>query len=109
MYFCKKLKFVTKMFNISDKIVCVNADFSMYPNIFEIYQQLPKLQEVYTVREKQFVDGQGSRLLLEEIANAPIYIDAVKGRVEPGFNASRFAVLSDPIKVRKEEYEEVYA
>jgi hypothetical protein len=99
------------MFNISDKIVCVNADFSMYPTIFELYRELPKLQEVYTVRAKQFVHGQGYRLLLEEIENPPIYIDAVKGKVEPGFNASRFALLSDPIKVGREayEYEEVYA
>ncbi len=97
------------MFNINDRIVCIDADFSMYPTIFEIYQNLPKLQQVYTVREKQFVDGQGYRLLLDEISNAPIYIDAVKGKVEPGFNASRFALLSDPIKVVREEYEEVYA
>ena len=99
------------MFQVGDKVVCIDADFSMYPNIFEVYQSLPKRNEVYTVRERQYVQGQGYRLLLEEIENAPIYIDAVKGKVEPGFNASRFALLSDPIKVGREEYEydEVYA
>lgn len=97
------------MFNIGDKVVCVDADFSMYPKIFEIYRELPKLNEVYTVRAKQFIQGQGYRVLLEEIENPPVYIDLVKGKVEPGFNASRFALLSDPIKVGAEELEEVYA
>ncbi|GAB4478006.1 MAG: hypothetical protein OHK0057_28380 [Thermoflexibacter sp.] len=97
------------MFSIGDKVVCVDADFSMYPQLLEVYRELPKLHQVYTIRAKQFIQGHGYRVLLEEIENPPVYIDLVKGKVEPGFNASRFALLSDPIKVGAEEIEEVYA
>jgi hypothetical protein len=95
------------MFQIGDKVVCINADFSMYPNIFELYSQLPKRDEVYTVRERQFVQGVGYRILLEELVNEPVYIDMVKGRVEPAFNANRFALLNDPVSVEVEEEAEM--
>ncbi|MCU0450234.1 MAG: hypothetical protein MUC97_10420 [Bernardetiaceae bacterium] len=87
------------MFNIGDRVVCVNGDFSMYPNIYDLYRQLPRRDEVYTVRERQFLQGTGYRLLLEEIENPPVYIDMVKGMVEPGFDARRFALLNNPQQV----------
>ncbi|GEM_PF-6597198 len=97
------------MFQIGDKVVCIDADFSMYPNIFELYRELPKRDEVYTVRERQFVQGLGYRILLDQVINQPIYIDMVKGKVEPAFNATRFALLNGPVSVEAEKMEEMLA
>jgi len=95
------------MFKPGDKVVCINADFSMYPNIFDVFKQLPKRDEIYTVRERQYIEGMGYRILLEEIHNPPVYIDMVKGMVEPAFTSNRFALLTDPITVKyQQEIEE---
>ncbi|WP_448520444.1 hypothetical protein [Rhodoflexus sp.] len=91
------------MFTPGDKVVCINADFSMYPNIFDVFKQLPKRDEIYTVRQKQYIEGMGYRILLEEIHNPPVYIDMVKGMVEPAFAANRFALLMNPLIVGQEE------
>ncbi|MCS6968437.1 MAG: hypothetical protein RMJ44_00215 [Cytophagales bacterium] len=89
------------MFNPGEKVVCINADFSMYPNIWDVFKQLPKQDEIYTVRERQYVQGMGYRILLEEIHNPPVYVDLVKGMVEPAFAATRFARLSDPLAIKE--------
>lgn len=80
---------------VSDKVICVNADFSMYPNISQEYKNLPIEGEFYHIRELKTTIV-GKRVLLEEISNPPVQIDVLMGKAEPGFNAVRFKVV-DPL------------
>lgn len=63
--------------------------------------------EVYTMRRTEGSLHGPKRVLLVEVKNPPVYIEEFAGRVEPGFDASRFVELSDTYEVMEESNVEV--
>lgn len=85
---------------VGDKVVCINDDFSMHPNISKIYKSLPRKNVTYTVRS---INIREKRILLEEIKNE---ITKIRGiLLEPGFNLNRFAQETQLVSVEQEELE----
>jgi len=84
------------MFKPGQKVVCVSDAFTN-PQTHVHFQQLPKYGEEYTVREyKPSVLGfYPARLLVVELVNKPIYQPMFGGKVEPGFDASRFISVEE--------------
>ena len=88
--------------NPGQQVICINGDFSellsLNPNI-----NVPQQDKIYTVRDRFNFLGRSSGITLEEIHNIP-----VKGsKIEPNFNVSRFALLSEAnvlALVEEEEY-----
>jgi len=76
------------------KVVCINGDFSMHPMIHEHYQELPKQDAVYTIREVRPMGAEGG-ILLEEIKNDSVYFAHFQGKLEPAFNPKRFVPLDE--------------
>lgn len=86
------------------KVVCINDNFDGYPNLNEIYRVLPKLHQVYTVREVIPTGGlakSSTGLLLAEIRNPLLFLPSLGGKIEPAFAAERFVPLDElpPIEV----------
>lgn len=79
---------------LNDKVICVNDDFSQYPRVTEDYEYLPMKGEVYTIRDIKPM-GMIMRVLLHEIHNRPIMFPDLGGKVEPGFQASRFRPIDE--------------
>lgn len=97
-----------KMFDIGDKVICVDDNF--YSNedrinvIINLFKQLPKKGQEYTVREFRPTKF-GIGVLLEEISNPPIKLDGTLK--EPGFALRRFKNISEiQDKVKEYEFEE---
>lgn len=80
------------MFVPNQKVVCVDAKFPL--GIEKLYDQLPKQDQVYVIRD--IVPGQSLQGTEGEIA---VYLVGLKNPtnkvgVERGFNAERFAPLN---------------
>lgn len=87
------------MFNINQKVVCVDADFSKVPTAFrKYYSAFPKRDRIYTIRD--IVPGMDGEVAchLHEIHNPPNQ----KG-TENGYNVERFVPL-DSTPEETEEY-----
>jgi len=96
--------YVGTMFSKGQRVVCINDDFP--PLAYELFDQLPKKDSVYTVRacyigrgnlvkaESGQKDGEIG-VLLEEIRNPrdPALKAGLNG--EMGFNSERFAPLQE--------------
>ena len=91
------------MFDIGQKVACINDDFS--PTIRHIYKQLPRKDEIYTVREVRIGRAQETSVggandvsflvLLEELRNPnDPYMHESAGE-EMGFRSDRFAPLEE--------------
>ena len=81
-------------FKPGQKVVCVNADFSMYPMIYEHYKALPKKNQTYTVREVRPMGAEGG-ILLEELKNDLVFFPHFGGKLEAAFNPNRFKPLDE--------------
>ena len=99
---------------VGNRVVCINETFS--PEIQASNYQLPRLDEVYTVRAVYLgrtswrtVDGEESAevgVLLEELNNP--FDPRVMVPIEMGFNSERFRVVEEiQIKVVNHGQEEV--
>lgn len=85
------------MFEVGDKVVCIDADFSDARRIDLVVGHLntyPVEQGIYTIRELTNEVGVGSGILVEEIVN-PKYQYSRHGIQEAAFKATRFIKLSD--------------
>ena len=91
------------MFDKGQKVACINDDFS--PTVRRLYRQLPRKDEIYTVREvglgrvKVTSAGAGNDVsylvLLEELHNPnDPYMHENSGE-EMGFRSDRFAPLEE--------------
>ncbi len=103
------------MFQKGQKVVCINDEFP--PLAYELFDQLPKKDSVYTVRAIYIGRGNLTRaesgqkdgeigVLLEEIRNPsdPALRTGLNG--ELGFNSERFAPLhynTDEAEVTEEQ------
>lgn len=81
-------------FKPGQKVVCINADFSMYPMINEHYKALPKEKQTYTVREVRPMGAEGG-ILLEELKNNLVFFPHFGGKLEAAFNPKRFVPLDE--------------
>ena len=100
------------MFDKGQKVACIDDDFS--PTVRHIYRQLPRKDEIYTIREvrigrAQVTSAAGGAndvsflVLLEEIHNPDDpYMHESAGE-EMGFRSDRFAPLEE---VENTEYAE---
>lgn len=85
------------MFEKGEKVVCVNDDFTA--TVRHIYRQLPRKDEIYTVRDvrigrTQVTGGDVSYLvLLQELTNPEDPYMAEGAGEEMGFRSDRFAPL----------------
>ena len=92
------------MFSKGQRVVCINDDFP--PLAYELFENLPKKDSVYTVRACYIGRGNLTRadsgkkdgeigVLLEEIRNPrdPALKSGLNG--EMGFNSERFAPLEE--------------
>ena len=93
--------------NKGDKVVCINDKWDGW--VFDTYNQLPKKDEVYTIRAvragRPNLDGGAAvlTLLLEELHNDIDYSHV--GGDELGFRAHRFAPMkSNRVEKEEEEY-----
>ena len=59
--------------------------------------------EVYTMRRTEGSLHGPKRVLLVEVKNPPVYIEEFAGRVEPGFDASRFVEVDDAMNIKEKE------
>lgn len=88
---------------IGEKVICINDSFN--PKAVQFFQHLPSKGSEYVIREARPAN-MDSGVLLEEIRNKPIYMDWVKGNLEPAFDPKRFAALADIKQIEVEE--EIY-
>lgn len=105
-----------RMFDIGQKVACINDDFS--PTVRHLYKQLPRKDEIYTVREvsigrSQVTSSAGGEndisylVLLEELHNPDDpYMHESAGQ-EMGFRSDRFAPLEELENTEYAEAEEV--
>ncbi|MEI6337279.1 MAG: hypothetical protein WCQ57_01690 [Verrucomicrobiota bacterium] len=103
------------MFDKGQKVACINDDFT--PTIRHLYQQLPRKDEIYTVREvsigrSQVTSSAGGAndvsylVLLEELHNSDDpYMPDGAGQ-EMGFRSDRFAPLEENENTAYAENEE---
>ncbi len=102
------------MFDKGQKVACINDDFS--PTVRHIYKQLPKKDEIYTIREVRIGRAQVTSVggandvsflvLLEEISNPDDpYMHESAGE-EMGFRSDRFAPLEENENTEYAENEE---
>jgi len=104
------------MFDKGQKVACINDDFSA--TVRHIYKELPRKDEIYTVREvsigrSQVTSGAGGAndisylVLLEELHNPDDpYMHESAGQ-EMGFRSDRFAPLEEIENTEYAEAEEV--
>ncbi len=102
------------MFEVGEKVVCVNDDFSA--TVRHIYRQLPRKDEIYTVRDvrigrTQVTGGDVSYLvLLSELHNPDDPYMRDGAGEEMGFRSDRFAPLIDTsVEEEAVESEPVYS
>ena len=107
-----------RMFSKGQKVVCINDDFP--PEAAVLFAELPKKDQVYTVRGMYIGRGNYYRhdsgkkdgeigLLLEEVLNPrdPALKTGLNG--ELGFNSERFAPLETDQESASAEEEEEFA
>jgi len=74
-----------------DKVICLDSkdthDTKKYCSQWIVEKA------IYTVRRIEGSLTGETRVLLEEVRNAPVFITALQGKVEPGFAGKRFADL----------------
>ncbi len=103
------------MFDKGEKVVCINDDFSA--TVRHIFSQLPRKDEVYTVREvslgrAQVTSAAGGAndvsylVLLEELRNPDDPYMAEGASQEMGFRSDRFAPLEELENTEYAENEE---
>lgn len=95
------------MFNIGDKIVCINDNFDIQ---FKTNHNYPHEENVYTVRDyfPSFAKNTHA-VLLKEIINPMIEHPSGQGKFEPSFDAKRFVKADDIYQETKvKELEEIY-
>ena len=108
-----------RMFNKGQRVVCINDDFQTLA--YELFEQMPKKDSVYTVRACYIGRGNLTQagsgkqdgeigVLLEEVRNPrdPALKSGLNG--ELGFNSERFAPLeekTDESTLTEEEDEEI--
>ena len=91
------------------RVICI--DDSIRPealmSVARYYQNWVKKGEMYTIREVLDNDGIVDGVLLDEVTNAPIYIELLGRYQEPAFGLFRFA---DVIEEQSEEviHEEIF-
>jgi hypothetical protein len=106
------------MFDVGQKVVCINDDFSA--TIRHIYKQLPLKDEIYTVRDvrigrSQVTSGGGGSndvsylILLQELHNPDDPYMAEGAAEEMGFRSDRFAPLEELEDSEYAEEEEPFA
>lgn len=101
------------MYEIGEEVVCVDDKF--HPEIAALFQELPKKDVVYTVRDcsigtKNSWVGNGGehnfvayKLLLKEIKNSMDPHTENGCREELGFNAERFRSLEEYYQEKEEK------
>jgi hypothetical protein len=103
------------MFDKGQKVACINDDFS--PTIRHLYKQLPRKDEIYTVREvsigrAQVTSAAGGAndvsylVLLEELHNPDDPYMPEGAAQEMGFRSDRFAPLEENENTEYAENEE---
>lgn len=84
------------MFDINQKVVCVNGTFPTNARLHAYYKSFPEKGKTYTVRDVIPAQGYGGEhtcaILLEEVVNPD---NDPKSRGEHGFAASRFRPLEE--------------
>lgn len=91
------------MFNIGDKVICVDASMLPY-TVEELKKDMPnwvKEGNTYTIRgfaDHDFVVG----VYLEEVINSPRFFKLVNKLIEPAFKSSRFRKIEPPIEQKQE-------
>lgn len=92
------------MFQINEKIICINDSISQ-SGVYELYQQWVIKDQEYTVRSCTWDSINNCyRVLLNEVFNKPTYIEGIMAKVEPGFSHKRFASQKE-IEVESYIYE----
>lgn len=89
------------MFEVGDKVVCIDADFAYGRQIDSMVGHLntyPVEKGIYTVRELTNEIGMCSGIRLEEIIN-PKYKHFGAGMQEASFKSTRFVKLFDLIEM----------
>jgi hypothetical protein len=90
--------------NIGDEVVCIDDNFG---NLAKYFSVLPVKDNNYIIRSKKHTPY-GTQLLLEGLINPPIYIAEVAGKMEPGFNSSRFRpVIKQTETIKESIYQEI--
>ena len=98
------------MFDLNQKIICVNSTFPSNARLHAYYKAFPRKGTIYTVRD--IIPAQGYRgeetcaVLLHEIINPA---NDPKGRGEHGFSCDRFRELTPAEMAKAEESEEATA
>jgi hypothetical protein len=85
-------------FQVGDKIICVNTDFTNLPPLYLIIFKVPQANEVYTVRGR---NSKGAIWLKEIINEVFWFSEFVKD--EPGFLEWRFRKVSGSIANKQTE------
>lgn len=81
------------MFKVGQKVVCINDEIKAPLEIHnKFFSKWIKKDQVYTVRACTETP-MGWGILLEEIRNPAVYIEAYFGKAEPRFATTRFAPL----------------
>ena len=94
------------MFGVGERVVCVDDFFAEIESklnaVINIFDQLPRKVQEYTIREIVDMPLTGKQgVLLEEIVNKPVYFGS--GLMEPNFRINRLEkIVKKPNKV--EEY-----
>ena len=76
-----------------DRVVCIDESGREF--FTKTHKNWVSESEIYTVRRLEGSLTGTTRVLLEEIKNPHIYIQALGGRAEPGFNIVRFVKYED--------------
>jgi hypothetical protein len=91
-----------KRFKPSDKVVCINDDFSNIGSAIKDFQNLPIKGMIYTIREIRPA-AMDSGIMLNEITNKPVYYKLYAGYLEPGFSPKRFVPLDEYENIAEEK------
>lgn len=102
-------------FKPGDKVVCIDDSFpdKMTKEMFdEIYKNWIKKDNFYIIRSTRNSLNGWFGVLLEEIRNPSVFMDALGGKAEPGFAEWRFRKVEEKKleeTVEQEQEEEIYA
>lgn len=78
-------------FKKGDKVVCVDESIEN-PGIHFLYETWISVGEHYIIRN---YNPTYDSVLLDGILNPPVYVDAIKGKMEPRFASERFKLLDE--------------
>ena len=74
------------------------------PTIVKYYKNWVSRDNVYTIREVVSNEGIVDGVLLNEIKNAPIYIELIDKKQEPAFGKFRFKLLQEDAMMESVEH-----